>query len=397
MFKEVDMTRLRMISRTSWLWLDGAAVLIAAAFLACGGPVPIASGSSSPLGGGGANGTNTNLGLNTNPSTNTNIATDTGVDVNAPDAAVCGNTTAPLNKQPADLLLVLDKTGSLSRAMDSACDCTGGGRGGNNNPCTGTCQERWATLVSGLNAVLSDPNTATDLNWGLEIFNSDNACGVDPPEVDVAPNSAAAVKQYIAGIKTGGRTPTRVAINTAVTYLKGLTDPNPKYILLATDGEPNCLSGGGGGGQDTDIWGTQDAIGQAFAAGFKVYVLGVGPETTNLNQLADAGGTWNYYSATTPEMLTASLATIVGSVVSCSFGLGTAPPVPSNVAVQFNQDPNPSIKVPHDTSHTNGWDYTTPADTTIQLYGSWCDDVTSGKYANAQILMGCPGGAPVQQ
>jgi len=30
------MTRLRLLSRTSWLWLDGAAVLIAAAFLACG-------------------------------------------------------------------------------------------------------------------------------------------------------------------------------------------------------------------------------------------------------------------------------------------------------------------------------------------------------------------------
>jgi hypothetical protein len=126
-----------------------------------------------------------------------------------------------------------------------------------------------------------------------------------------------------------------------------------------------------------------------------VYVLGVGPETTNLNDLAIAGGTVNYYPALTPQALTDALATIVGSVVSCSFGLGKAPPVPTNVAVQFNGDS--SIKAPHDVSHTSGWDYTTPADTTIQLYGSWCDDVTSGKYTSAQILMGCPGGVIIQQ
>ena len=383
------MTRLRLLSRTSWLWLDGAAVLIAAAFLACGGPVPIA-GSSSLTGAGGRSGSNTNtkLGLDTKSNTNTHTGTDTGIAVSTADGGNCGITTAPLDKQPADLLLVLDKTGSLTRAMDSANECPAGST---------TCQQRWTTLVSGLNAVLSDPNTATDVNWGLETFNSDGKCGVDPPEVDIAPGSAAKVQAYIAGLKTGGNTPTRLAINTAVTYLKGLTDPNPKYILLATDGEPNCLNGtsGGGGGQTTDIAGTQDAIGQAFAAGFKVYVLGVGTETVNLNQLADAGGTSGYYSATSPEALTAALANIVGSVVSCTFGLGTPPPVPSNVAVQFNNDP--SIRAPHDTSHTNGWDYTTTANTSIQLYGSWCDDVTNGKYTSAQILKGCPGGAIIQQ
>jgi len=367
--------------------------LIAAAFLACGGPVPIAS-SNGLLGGGGATGTNTNFGLTTSANTNTNAGIDTGTQVSAADGGNCGITTAPMNKQPADLLLVLDKTGSLTRAMDDSCDCGGGG-GGGSQPCTGTCQQRWTTLVSGLNAVLS--SASGDVNWGLEIFNSDGKCGVDPPEVDIASGSAAKVQAYIAGIKTGGNTPTKLAITTAVTYLKGLTDTNPKYILLATDGEPNCLNGtsGGGGGGTTDIAGTQDAIGQAFAAGFKVYVLGVGPETTNLNQLADAGGTSSYYPATSPDALTAALSAIVGSVVSCTFGLTSAPIVPSNVAVEFNGDD--TLRAPRDTTHTDGWDYTTPANTTIELYGSWCNKVTSGEYTTAQILMGCPGGAPVQK
>jgi hypothetical protein len=338
---------------------------------------------------GGASGskTNTNLGLDTKSNTNTNTGIDTGTEVSAADGGNCGITTAPLNKQPADLLLVLDKTGSLTSAMDGTGQCAAGST---------TCQQRWATLKSGLNAVLT--SSSTDVNWGLETFNSNGSCTVDPPEVPIAPGSAAAVQTFIAGITPNGNTPTRLAIDTAVTYLKTLTDSNPKYILLATDGEPNCGSGGrsgGGGAGATDIAATQNSIQLAFNAGYKVYVLGVGPETTNLNALAVAGGTVQYYPALTPDALTAALATIVGSVVSCTFGLGKAPPVPSNVAVQFNNDS--SLKAPKDTSHTSGWDYTTPASTSIQLYGSWCADVTSGKYTSAQILMGCPGGAIIQQ
>jgi von Willebrand factor type A domain. len=348
---------------------------------------------SSALGVGGGSGgktnTNTNLGLDTKSNTSTSIGTDTGIEVSAADGGNCGITTAPLNKQPADLLLVLDKTGSLMNAMDGTGQCAAGST---------TCQQRWATLVAGLNAVLT--SSSTDVNWGLETFNSNGSCGVDPPEVPITPGAAGAtaVKTYIATIKPNGSTPTTLAITTAVTYLQSLTDPNPKYILLATDGEPNCKGGGGGGGAGaTDLTAAQAAVKAAYDAGYKVYVLGVGPETTNLDTLASAGsgGTTNYYPALTPDALTAALASIVGSVVSCTFGLGKAPPVPSNVAVQFNNDSG--LKAPKDPSHTSGWDYTTPASTSIQLYGSWCDDVTSGKYTSAQILMGCPGGAIIQQ
>jgi hypothetical protein len=359
--------------------------LIAAAFLACGGPVPIAS-SNGLLGGGGATGTNTNFGLTTSANTNTNAGIDTGTQVSAADGGNCGITTAPLNKQPPDVLLVLDKTGSLLDAMDSTDKCAVGDT---------TCQQRWATLVSGLNAVLT--SSSTNVNWGLETFNSDGSCGVDPPEVDIAPGSAAKVQAYIATITPNGATPTTLAITKAVTYLQSLTDPNPKYILLATDGLPNCLNGtnGGRGGGATDLLGAEGEAAAALNAGYKVYVLGVGPETTNLTGLAFAGGTTDYYPALTPDALTTALASIVGSVVSCTFGLGTAPQVPTNVAVQFNNDP--SITAPHDTSHTNGWDYTTPANTSIQLYGSWCDDVTNGKYTSAQILKGCPNGEIIEK
>jgi hypothetical protein len=291
----------------------------------------------------------------------------------------CGIKTANLTRQPADLLLVLDRSGSLTSAMDSSSACAAGSI---------TCQQRWATIVSGLDGVLS--GSSGDVNWGLQLFNSDGACGVaTAPEVPVAPGSAATIQAIIAGVTPNGSTPTRTAVNAAVTYVQNLADTNGKYILLATDGEPNCLNGSGGSAGASDVAGTVAAITAAAAAGIKVYVIGVGPETGNLDNFAQAGGTDHYYPALSPQDLNAALATIVGTVASCTFNLGKAPKDPTNVAVQFNGDKG--LRAPQDPTHTNGWDYTSSTNTTIQLYGSWCDNVTNGTYASAEALMGCPG------
>jgi hypothetical protein len=295
------------------------------------------------------------------------------------DANNCGVSTVNLTKQPADLLLVLDKTGSMTSAMDSSVTCAAG---------TTTCQQRWTTVVSGLDAVLS--GASGDVNWGLELFNSDGNCGVAAPEVPIAPESAATIQTTIAGVTPGGNTPTKVAVNTAVAYLRTLTDTNGKYILLATDGEPNCLTTTGGGGVGagaSDVAGTVAAITAAAAAGFKVYVVGVGPETGNLDNFAAAGGTGHYYPALSPQDLNAALATIVGTLASCTFNLGKAPPEPNNVAVEFNHDS--SLRAPHDTTQTNGWDYTDSTNLAIQLFGSWCDNVANGTYTSVAVLMGC--------
>jgi hypothetical protein len=135
------------------------------------------------------------------------------------------------------------------------------------------------------------------------------------------------------------------------------------------------------------VAGTVTAITAAAAAGFKVYVIGVGPETGNLDSFAAAGGTVKYYPALSPQDLNTALAAIVGAVASCTFSLGKAPPVPTNVAIQFNGDD--TLRAPQDTTQTNGWDYTSGLYTGIQLYGSWCDNVKNGTYTSVQILMGC--------
>jgi hypothetical protein len=363
-----------MIGRATLGLLCGATVLTAATFLACGGPKPIGVSSTATNG---QNGTGTKINLGTDPTTGANTGTAISTDLSAADGGNCGITTSSLTKQPADLLLVLDKTGSLTRAIDGTGECATGST---------TCQQRWATLKSGLDAVLA--GSSGDVNWGLQLFNATGGCTIAAaPQVPIGAGSAATIQTTIAGVTPNGNTPTRLAINAAVTYLKTLTDTNGKYILLATDGEPNCLSGSGGGSSSSDVEGTRLAIAAAAAAGFKVYVIGVGPETGNLDNFATAGGTGHYYPALSPQELNAALASIVGTVASCTFNLTTVPQDPTNVVVEFNGDK--TLRAPRDINQVEGWNYTSSANRAIQLYGSWCDNVTNGTYTSAMVLMGC--------
>ena len=79
---------------------------------------------------------------------------------------------------------------------------------------------------------------------------------------------------------------------------------------------------------------------------------------------------------------------------ACGINLGAALSDPTNVVVEFNADS--SLRAPHDTTQTSGWDYISPADTAIQLCGSYCDNFFNGTYKSVEILMGCPSPPPIR-
>jgi Mg-chelatase subunit ChlD len=162
-------------------------------------------------------------------------------------------------------------------------------------------------------------------------------------EVPIGANSASAIQQKIQGTTPSNNTPTAAAIEAATAYLATVNDPSNKVIVLATDGLPNCASGRDSSTSDVD--GAVAAISAAKAAGFLVYVIGIGPSVGNLNNFASAGGTGQYYPATSPQDLTTALAAISTRIASCSFALATTLPDPNNVAVYLDkglikQDPN---------------------------------------------------------
>jgi hypothetical protein len=301
-----------------------------------------------------------------------------GTGVTPTEDANCGNITKDTSRLPADILLVLDRSGSMdySTAADSNC----------NGRTTG-CTARWPALTSAVNSTLTA--TAGSINWGLKLFStSGNACEVSGGvEVDVSATSVAAIEAKIGSTTPGGDTPTAQAIDAAVAYLKTVQDTNSKYILLATDGEPNCGSGSSRGSTTSNVPGTENSITAAKNAGFPVYVIGIGPSVGNLDNFALKGGTNKSFPATSAQALTDAFASISKSVATCTFTSTSPPSDPSNVAVYLNknlvnQDP------------ANGWSFGAN-NQTIVLNGTSCDTIMSSSgTASVQILFGCAGISP---
>lgn len=358
------------------------------------GPANGKSGGNGTTGGGLSGGGLTGGPTGSGASTGSGSLTDGGATPTAD--ANCGQVNNPLKVVPPDILIIQDKSGSMSDD-DNDKACQFGGCGANS---------KWSQVTTALNQVVM--NTQTTVNWGLKFFSDDGACGSSAaPIVPVGPDSAMAIAGAIARTSPGGNTPTRDAIASGASYLSKLTDSSPKYLLLATDGLPNCPVGCAGTPNPSSMCtmtdnpsedgATEQAVANAASMGFKVFVIGIGDVSsavTTLNKLAVNGGeaqsgaATSYYAATDPTSLENALSAIVGKVASCTLPLPSKPQVPNNVVVE---DVGTKTVIPQDTSHTNGWDYTDATDTAIQLYGTPCDDVTNGTYSDVEIFEGCPG------
>jgi hypothetical protein len=291
------------------------------------------------------------------------------------DERQCGLEMFVLQRLPPDLMLVLDRSSSMS---DSARIPT--------NPLA----TLWTETIGAMDEVIKA--THMGVNWGLQMFPQPSGCTVAPaPEVGVAVNnydmvmnmSKAAGPAMPSG--GGGGTPTGAAMDGAVAYLRTLTTKNPKYIVLATDGLPTCPTG------PVDAPGIAvTAVGAAAAAGFKTYVIGIAIGVTaqnTLNRLATAGGVprpdpvTQFYPVTSKADLVTALTAITGQVTNCVFPLSKPPPVPTNVKVTVA-----GARVQSDA--TNGWSYTA-GNGAIQFNGTACEQVKNMP-GNVEIVFGCP-------
>jgi hypothetical protein len=298
------------------------------------------------------------------------------------DGPTCGITTAPLSRLPPEILLVLDRSPSMIEETADGPACQ-----------TRTCGTRWEEVTTALAPALEE--TQSGINWGLKTFPDDAVCLVkDGATVEVAPNNALTITDAYTSnppVTHQGYTPTRDALLKAAAYLKSRTTLNPKSILLATDGEPNCASAAEPGRATPDA--TVQAVADVAAMGIPVYVVGVDTAATRtndtLNQMAIKGGrprnaSTKYYAVDTAEDLTVAMDAIASAAVTCTFALPKAPPVPDNVAVEIDGQ-----RVPRDASHASGWDYGAGVKS-VELYGEVCARVRTGTAGNVTILFGCP-------
>jgi hypothetical protein len=298
----------------------------------------------------------------------------------SPDAPTCGLEDFKLAKVPPEILLVLDRSSSMNEPS------IGGAAGAT----------LWTDALAAVQDVLN--TTQASVHWGLQMFPMPNSCLVAAmPEVDVAPNNATAVhsKAMTTGSNMAGQgtgTPTDTAVISATTYLtaRNAVNKNPRYIVLATDGEPTCVGGVRAMGTGA-VAPSLNAIKAAVAAGFKTYVIGIAIDATGvatLNQMADAGGVprmdpaARFYPAANKAELSAALNVITGQVSNCVFPLSKPPPAPDSVKVTVDGERVPA-------SATDGWSYTSAMNTAIQLSGMWCEKVKTNA-AQVGIVFGCP-------
>ncbi|MCG5053564.1 MAG: VWA domain-containing protein [Myxococcales bacterium] len=298
-------------------------------------------------------------------------------DPQSGDEKTCGFDTVPLERLPAELLLVLDR--STSMITDQL----------------NTGETHWDVLTRAVSGVLQE--TQAGVHWGLKTFPTTIGCTVrDGVEHDLAANNGTAIAGTISQSRPSNQngTPTTEAMKAATAYLQGRTTPNPKFILLATDGEPTCLNG-----QPTrnalDTTATLASITAAAQAGFNTFVVGIaaqrpgGRAGDTLNQMAEAGkeprvgADTKYYSVTSEAELKAALGAIAGQVGSCIFPLSKTPPSADDVAVDID-----GKRISR--SNTDGWEYG-PNQRSIVLNGALCDKAKAGTFKNVKITFGCPG------
>lgn len=293
----------------------------------------------------------------------------------------CGEHRFDLERKPAELLLVLDRSGSMQDAPDGASDST----------------PKWDLVVPAVNQVIM--STDATISWGLKSFPEGEgeeceASGVTS-KIDVAlgaMNASAVTGAISMTTPEGNGTPTGDAVLQGLKYLQTLTDDNPKYLLLATDGEPSCP-------KDSDKARAHavESIEMAAAAGVHTFVLGVATTkksaTGVLNDMAIAGGepqlsdpnplASRFYLANSKEQLVTALQLITGQISGCTFSWDEAPPVPENIAVKVG-----GMKAPRDAM--NGWEYSGDDHLGVEVRGTWCEMIKTTAKNMVEIVFGCP-------
>jgi Mg-chelatase subunit ChlD len=246
---------------------------------------------------------------------------------------LCMSNTVQSGRVAPEILIVLDRSLSMGQEM------------------------RWAPSVAGIQQITMDlqsrvsfglmtfPGTSGGGGGGGRGGGGNLSCGAGTVNVQIGNNNAAAIASALNGMQPGGATPTAVTLAAARDFFAQRTvDPDsvpaPQYVLLVTDGAPNCTNGQPPSGGMSTATGSQepaqvdasvDEIAEMTKAGVKTFVLGY--DTQNdatlkgaLDRMAKAGGTGDqaHRAVESQQTLVDQFRKITDVVIGCDFALDGA-------------------------------------------------------------------------
>lgn len=354
----------------------------------------------------------------------------------------CSQTSLQANVRTVNMLIVLDESGSMNDALT-----TGGAT-------------KWAIMQNALNSALSTPTVEQNINFGLLLFpylaagitansSPSDSCNVPSDSTAVSvPITAGAtglqnVLDKIAGQSPGGGTPTAAALTQAYNYFTngdGRNLTGSKWVLLATDGGPNCnfgltctaatctqnMDGLCGNGPTTtvnccaspngyicldDAAATSEitALNLASINTFVVGVPGSQPYAAVLNSFAKAGGVANTAAGATEEYyeisgtsaaqaeadLIAAFGTITTQLVkTCDIQLARTPLDNTQVNVAIDcalQQPVP-VNSPADAGVNGFYIDNTKEPAHLILVGAPCNNILTNGALRVDVIEGCGNG-----
>ncbi|HZU82825.1 MAG TPA: vWA domain-containing protein [Polyangiaceae bacterium] len=336
---------------------------------------------------------------------------------NVVDATACTGTSVPVAPNVPNLYFVLDTSRSMAEAVATSAGQTG--------------QSKWVNVRAAVANLIFDLGPSAQ--FGATVFPAPAVPDQCAPGVQVMalrPGDAFGATRdaflaATAALTPNGGTPTAA---TFVALEPMLANPDsPTYVILATDGGPNCdrspnisctidqctnnidgvgpctptgpmncctrAAAGPVGCLDTTA--TANAIGALHTAGVKTYVMGIpgsAPYASVLDQMALAGGTARaaeplYYRVDTAD--TAALGSTFAQIAaeamkSCVLTLERAPRDPGALNVYVD-----GAVVPSDGA--NGWSV---QGRKVTLEGASCASIQGGMGAagapTVRVLEGCP-------
>ncbi|HMI87178.1 MAG TPA: VWA domain-containing protein [Polyangiaceae bacterium] len=329
------------------------------------------------------------------------------------DSAGCASSTIKADLLPANLLFVIDRSGSMNcnlPPVTSSSDCEA--KPDRADPMR---PSKWEIIREALkSAFASLPPSASA---GISYFSNDDECGVQSmPSVAVKSIDApqvAALSASLDAMKPAGGTPIVGATILGYKHLhQQLSLPGSDFLVLLTDGSESCTPAEVAGLVSTQVP-------NAFLVGIRTFSIGVpGSESARglLSQIAFAGGTAAsatcdhaggkdvgdcHFDMTTSQDfagdLRKALATITGKALTCTFDVPAGPaglPVDrSKVNVNFTPGAGAAVPILQDNTAlcdqgADGWQYA-DNDAKIILCGPTCAKVKSDPGARIDIILGC--------